>query len=116
MKRFGVAAFVILGCGLVLLRSRAQSTATRLSIESTANQQVRLSWPNDGGQLVLQRADSLQPPIVWQNSRNVPLIDNNRFSLTLDTSAREQYFRLTSTASATTLIRVSSTSPTDRER
>src|SRR5438105_7819673 len=100
MKRFTLLPFVILGCGLVLLRSRAQSTATRLSIESTANQQIRLSRPNDGSQFVLQRVDSLVLPILWQDSLNVPLLENNRFSLTLDASSREQYFRLAASASA----------------
>jgi hypothetical protein len=110
--------FVVLACGLVAwklsgLHTLAQTNGTRLSIQSLPNRRVSLSWTNDGSQLVLQQADSLKGPIPWL-SPNSPLLQSNQFSITLDATRRERYFRLASAAA--TLTRISSTSPTDREQ
>ena len=111
--------FVVLACGLVAwqlsgLHTLGQANGTRLSIQSLPNRRVSLSWTNDGSQLVLQQAASLKAPIPWQSSPNSPLLANNQFSITLDATGRERYFRLASAAA--TLTRISSTSPTDREQ
>src|SRR5262249_33555841 len=74
--------------------------------------QLHLSWPNDGSQFILQKAGSLTPSILWQNSSNPPLLQSNVFLVDITVSGGEQYFRLATAA----LTKISSTSPVDREQ
>src|SRR5437016_7790561 len=94
--------------------SRAQTSGIRLSIEVLPIQGARLSWTTDAGGVVLQRANSLTAPLIWNPAPGTPTQQNNRFTISFDTSGAEGYFRLALTGTGQ-LTRISSTSPTDRE-
>jgi len=66
----------------------------RLFIDSEAGQRVRLSWTNNPSGLILQRANSLTAPLIWNAAPGTPMPQNDRFTISFDTSGTEAYFRL----------------------
>src|SRR5436190_23113416 len=81
--------FGLLACGLFGWHSRAQTSGVRLSIEVLPIQGVRLSWTTDAGGVVLQRANSLTAPLIWNPAPGTPTQQNNRFTMSFDTSGND---------------------------
>ena len=61
----------------------------RLSIDSQGGQRVRLTWTNNPSGLILQRANSLTAPIIWNSPAGTPAQKNNEFSIFFDSAGAE---------------------------
>ena len=76
-------------CGA--LTSFAQSLPGLL-IEHSTSSQVRLSWTNTSGNIVLEAADSLSPTNVWRPVARA--LSNGQFSVTIAMTGNNRFFRL----------------------
>src|SRR5688572_13900453 len=75
-----------------------------LSIQATANQQMRLSWDTSEGAFVLEATSSLSSPIQWQLVPAQPIIQGGIATVTITTSERTRYFRLRSSGPSVTTL------------
>jgi hypothetical protein len=66
----------------------------RLLIQPLAGSKVAVTWTNDGSGFVLEQASSIGSPTLWQPIQQIPLEQNNQFSVTFDTSIGNRFFRL----------------------
>ncbi|MCI0537976.1 MAG: hypothetical protein L0Z50_22400 [Verrucomicrobiales bacterium] len=63
-------------------------------IDFSNGSQVRLSWPNMPGNIVLEETDALTPTSVWQPFPQNPTLLNGQFSVAVDITGVSRFFRL----------------------
>jgi hypothetical protein len=59
-----------------------------------ANGGISLSWPSSAIGFVLEQSDVLDLAAQWQAVAQTPVQSNNQFSVKLDNSAGNKFFRL----------------------
>ena len=87
--------------------------SARLSIEPEVGQQVRLSWPDDGRDYVVERVSALDGVGGWAEWGVAPAIQGDRQVVLLVPGAAAEYYRLRELGPR--LTRVALTSPADGE-
>src|SRR5688572_10281282 len=90
-KRFSLLCAVVLACGS--FTSLAQSLPNLL-IDFVTGSQVRLSWTNRPGNIVLEETDALTPTSIWQAFPQNPTLLNGQFSVLVDVIGVSRFFRL----------------------
>ena len=101
--------------GWALLSTSAQvSSPPRLTIRAAAPQSVELTWPSAGGDVVVERANSLTPPIPWETLPQTPVPSGDRMTVTVAVESGPQYYRLREVAWA--MLTIAETSPAPGER
>ena len=55
---------------------------------------LELSWPADAGPVILERADSLTPPVQWVPVSVTPVLEGGRYRVVLPTEGARGFFRL----------------------
>ena len=74
---------------------RAQNPAApTLSIRPAPNQSIRLSWTNAATGFVVESASVLGDATLWRPISQTPTLEDNQYSVTLDASAPNNFFRL----------------------
>lgn len=55
---------------------------------------LELSWPADVGNVVVERADSLTPPVQWVEVAVTPVLEDGRYRVVLPATGSRGFFRL----------------------
>jgi hypothetical protein len=77
-----------------LLGSAVIGAEPPLAIDSGAGATV-CSWPADGSYFTLEVATNLTAPVLWQRATNAPVLQGNRWMVTLpSTNGPQRFFRL----------------------
>jgi titin len=66
----------------------------QVSSVNRTNQQISLSWTNNGGSFVLEQTFSLDAPAQWTTVTNAPLLNNKFFGVTLSATNKNMFYRL----------------------
>jgi hypothetical protein len=107
LSRLGSLVF-FLGVFFFLPIDTAQSaTPPRLSIQTTASNQITLSWTNTATGYVLDATDGITAPPLWQPITAKPQLDAIQFSLQFDLGGPSRFFRLRNGVVLTTIVETS---------
>ncbi|MBI2928565.1 MAG: Ig-like domain-containing protein [Verrucomicrobia bacterium] len=100
-------------CGLLTaMRGQAQSpSAPRMSIRLLGNDSLRLAWTNIATGFVLEEAPALSNSALWKLVVPAPELGLDEYSLTIQATGRERFFRLRSAP----LTQIRETSPANGE-
>ena len=90
-KRLLLLCAVVLACGA--FTSLAQAPPALL-IDFSTDSQVRLSWTNTPGNIVLEETATITPTSVWRPFPQNPTLLNGRFSVMVDITGVTRFFRL----------------------
>jgi hypothetical protein len=101
---------VVLAAGALNLSGAAERP--ELGIRALDATRFTLSWTTTDPSFIVERAEDLEPPVVWQSVAQAPTRAGDVWSLTVTSAEHQQYFRLRSQAGVT---RIAGTSPSDGE-
>lgn len=98
MKRYWVRPIVrstiaaLTFCGVVAVRAQPS-----IEVQILGSQTLRLSWPANALDFQLERTASLSGTPVWETLLQIPRQTGNEFSLTVNVTGEQQFFRLRQT-------------------
>jgi hypothetical protein len=72
----------------------AATPAPALSVSTTADQRLQLSWPSTALEFVLKFSGSLTPPVAWQPVAAAPLLTNGYYKVTVPLGSTNQFYVL----------------------
>jgi hypothetical protein len=72
----------------------AATPAPALSVSTTADQRLQLSWPSAALGFLLKSSGSLTPPVVWQPVAAAPVLTNGYYRVTVPLGSTNQFFVL----------------------
>lgn len=69
------------------------SVGPKLDMAPAGQQQVRITWPTNAADYLLECATNL-PATVWNTVTNTPAVISNQFAVVVDTTAGAKFYRL----------------------
>src|SRR6266545_1511917 len=84
---------VVFGILILAIKVQAQP-ALNLQRPSSTNANLRLTWPAPASGFSLEETETLQGSPLWQTAGALPIVDSNRFVVTLLPAGTNRFFRL----------------------
>ncbi len=90
--RFSIFISAVLGLGM--FSSSSRQVTSSLSFALLDNQTIRIAWPSDNAQAVLEQTDSLQGTITWQPATPAPVLQGLSYVVNVPATGQARFYRL----------------------